>query len=380
MSYLRRPDTSAHDRRPDRYQIRVGALVLRDHTPAILYGLAKYVVSSGSQRTAFAKLHRAGAKRAEWKQAEAMTALGWPEIKDMSPPNTSGAVADSFISASTAVLEAFFKAAIAEAHKQWCAATKESGDHASTHTVRNIMEPLMRGEHQQTSSFVDHAVDLVDCLRKKPGASTGFAISDGVYPSLGKARDQGELNLMAAGELVGTLLEKIVLHNDQLPTTSRFFRASLKLDAYPRAKVHGREADDIGTRLSFGGCWLRTCITRAFCGQLLGRAVQAGLSDLGVDRGSPPAPASLDIGGTEVHICVVNAQAVDGAIMSGIQGYCEQLLKDKPAFVFLCIAGDSVYAYFPAVDRADRTAAAEGTTAPPRHSDPWSLSCSWPQL
>ena len=91
-----RPESSVPDRHPDRYQIRIGGLALREHVPAVSADLAAYVVSAGSQRTAYAKLHKAAMKRAKWRQAETMSSLGWPEVRDEGPVNCAGATSVSF--------------------------------------------------------------------------------------------------------------------------------------------------------------------------------------------------------------------------------------------------------------------------------------------
>ena len=81
-SYLNRPDTASVDRHADRYQVRIGALALRETFESVLCDLAEYVVSAGTQRTAYSKLHRAAVRKSKGNQAECMARLGWPLIVD----------------------------------------------------------------------------------------------------------------------------------------------------------------------------------------------------------------------------------------------------------------------------------------------------------
>ena len=101
--------------------------------------------------------------------------------------------------------------------------------------------------------------------------------------------------------------------------------------------MDGGDAETIGTRLIFAGCWVRN--TRAFCGRLLGRAAQAGLSALGVDVGKDPPSPALKVGDHSVYIVLVNAQPLDGLIVSGVDAYCRKIAQKSENFVLVCVAG-----------------------------------------
>ena len=74
--HLNRPDMKAEDRPCDSYQVRLGALALRERMNDVIYYLCKMKVSSGNQFTVFAKLKRAASKRAMDSQREALEKYG----------------------------------------------------------------------------------------------------------------------------------------------------------------------------------------------------------------------------------------------------------------------------------------------------------------
>ena len=207
-----------------------------------------------------------------------------------------------------------------------------------------VMGPYLN----QSLQVLDDSGEATDTVRKKPGSSTGFAVSAGKYGPLGSISKQEHLDLFVAGDYVEGLLQSLVAGGVQvLDPSSNIVRASLKLDSYKFSKIHGGE-NELGSRLIYSSCWVRNTMLRGIFGKVSPGTVQAGMSLEGVETLRP-----MDRGGVietpsglRLKLIVINAQPLSGMVGTRFLKWAASGMSSGVCDGVVAVAGDSVYAVF----------------------------------
>lgn len=91
----------------DNYQIRVGAISLKDKVHQVAADLAATKVSSGNQRTVLAKIMNATKEKSMASRPEALAQ--WPMIKPDAPVNLKASGDERFNRVARGIISAVFK-------------------------------------------------------------------------------------------------------------------------------------------------------------------------------------------------------------------------------------------------------------------------------
>ena len=244
------------------------------HSNAIV--LRVNVAASLTLRWTFTKLYIAATMRATLTQPEVLKELGRPliESNDTLKVNTGGE-GTLCCKAVKAMLDAVFPGTPPCEVREQLEAYTSKGSHV-------ISQELMDSMWAKMSNYVNSSTELempdgsiLDLVKLKSGSLTGFAVSAGVYPELGRANHQDFLDIQKVADLLQDMLSKIENGegDDVVREESRIYRAA--------AKVFVPDFKSFGTRIIYTGCVVGNLLTKCFGARIFSKSIRAGLSDAG---------------------------------------------------------------------------------------------------